>query len=150
MSDKSLKLRISIPPVEGIEDIPIAAIEVLATKMGFEPNNVQDIVQALTEACVNAILYSTSEMDVEIAVFATYNSLVLEVRDRGPGFNPDGVPTPDFDLMTEIGVENGGFGLHMIKALVDKVEIESSDQGTIIRMSKFLTSPDAHSLTPQS
>jgi serine/threonine-protein kinase RsbW len=37
-----------------------------------------------------------------------------------------------------MGVKNGGFGIHMIKALMDKVEIESSDQGTTIRMSKFL------------
>jgi len=148
MNDKSLKLKISIPPVEGIEDVPIAAVEILAVKMGFEPSRVQDIVQALTEACVNAILYSTSESDVEVLVTAMHSSLVLEVRDQGPGFNPDQVPVPDFELMTEIGVKNGGFGIHMIKSLVDKVEIESSTEGTTIRMSIFLN-PDSSSLAKQ-
>jgi serine/threonine-protein kinase RsbW len=151
MSDKPLKLRISIPPVSGVEDVPVAAVEVLARKMGFEPDRVQDIVQALTEACVNAIIYSNSdEMDVDITFIAMHNSLILEVRDRGPGFNPDSVPPPDFDLISEIGVKNGGFGIHMIKSLVDRVEIESSDQGTLIRMSTFLSSPDSSSLTPQT
>lgn len=131
--------------------MPVAAVEVLARKMGFEPDRVQDIVQALTEACVNAIIYSNSdEMDVDITFIAMHNSLILEVRDRGPGFNPDSVPPPDFDLISEIGVKNGGFGIHMIKSLVDRVEIESSDQGTLIRMSTFLSSPDSSSLTPQT
>ena len=141
MSEKPLELRISVPPVEGIEDIPIAAIEMLAVKMGFSPDAVQDVVQALTEALVNAILYSTSDFDVEVAVFASQNSLIVEVRDRGSGFDVDSVPPPDFDLISEIGVKNGGFGIHMIKALVDKVEIESTDQGTTVRMSKFLSIP---------
>jgi serine/threonine-protein kinase RsbW len=141
MSEKPLKLRIAIPPVEGIEDIPIAAVEILATKMGFGPVAVQDVVQALTEALVNAILYSTSDLDVEVVVFAAHTSLTVEVHDRGSGFDADSVPPPDFDLIAEIGVENGGFGIHMIKALVDKLEIESSDQGTTVRMSKFLSNP---------
>ncbi|AFY75234.1 anti-sigma regulatory factor (Ser/Thr protein kinase) [Synechococcus sp. PCC 7502] len=142
MSDKSLKLKISIPPVEGIEDIPIVAVELLAQKMGFDANRVQDIVQALTEACVNSILYSTTDDDIEVLVTALHGSLVLEVRDHGPGFNPDAVPSPDFDLISQIGVKNGGFGIHMIKSLVDKVEIESSEAGTTIRMSTFLKNSD--------
>ncbi len=138
MGDKSLKLLISIPPVEGIEDVPIAAVEVLACKMGFAPDQTQDIVQALTEACVNAIMYTNNDADVEIVVYATHDQLSLEVRDRGSGFNPDEVPTPDFDLIQQIGGGSGGFGLHMIKALVDQVEIDSSPNGTTIRMSKYL------------
>ncbi len=143
MSDKSLQLRISIPPVEGIEDVPIEAIRALASKMGFSPDCVQDIVQALTEACVNAILYSDNDADVEIVVSAARDCLIIEVHDCGSGFDPDSVPPPDFELISHVGVKNGGFGLHMIKALVDKVEIESSPQGTSIRMSKFLSKANA-------
>ncbi len=138
MGDKSLKLQISIPPVEGIEDIPIAAIEVLATKMGFSPDKTQDIVQALTEACVNAIMYTNNKADVEIVVYATHEALMLEVRDKGAGFNPEEIKPPDFELMQQVGGGAGGFGLHMIKALVDKLEIDSSPAGTTIRMSKYL------------
>jgi serine/threonine-protein kinase RsbW len=138
MGDKSLKLQISIPPVEGIEDIPIAAIEVLASKMGFSPDLAQDIVQALTEACVNAIMYTNNDADVDIVVYATHDSLMVEVRDKGKGFDPTSVPSPDFDLMQEVGGGAGGFGLHMIKSLVDKLEIDSGPTGTVIRMSKYL------------
>ncbi len=138
MGDKSLKLQISIPPVEGIEDIPIAAIEVLATKMGFSPDKTQDIVQALTEACVNAIMYTNNNADVEIVVYATHEALMLEVRDKGAGFNPEEIKPPDFELMQQVGGGAGGFGLHMIKSLVDKLEIDSSTAGTTIRMSKYL------------
>jgi serine/threonine-protein kinase RsbW len=138
MGNNSLKLRISIPPVEGIEDIPIAAIEVLAEKMGFAPDKIQDIVQALTEACINAIMYTNNGADVEIVVYAAHDALMIEVRDKGVGFDPDTIKSPDFELMQQVGGGSGGFGLHMIKALVDKVEIDSSPAGTTIRMSKYL------------
>jgi len=138
MGDRPLKLQISIPPIEGIEDIPIAAIEVLAGKMGFAPDKTQDIVQALTEACVNAIMYTNNNADVEIVVYATHDALMLEVRDKGVGFDPNNVKAPDFEIMQQMGGGSGGFGLHMIKALVDKVDIDSSPAGTTIRMSKYL------------
>ncbi|MFN3360268.1 MAG: ATP-binding protein [Pseudanabaenaceae cyanobacterium] len=142
MADTFIKMQISIPPIEGVEDIPVAAVEALAAKMGFSPDRVQDIAQALTEACVNAIIYSDSDADVEIVILACQNSLILEVRDKGPGFEPDAVPPPNFELISEMGVKNGGFGIHMIKALVDKLEIESSNKGTVVRMSTFLSKAD--------
>jgi serine/threonine-protein kinase RsbW len=139
MSDTLIKLRISIPPVEGVEDAPIAAVAALAHKMGFSESRVQDIIQALTEACVNSILYTTpSEVDIEVLVAMSENSLIIEVRDQGPGFNPENVKPPNFEEIAEKGVKNGGFGLHMIKELVDKVEIESSEFGTVVRMCAYL------------
>jgi serine/threonine-protein kinase RsbW len=140
MSDTLIKLRISIPPVEGVEDAPIAAVAALAHKMGFSEDRVQDIIQALTEACVNSILYTTpSEVDIEVMVAMSEKSLMIEVRDQGPGFNPDNVKEPNFEEISEMGTKNGGgFGIHMIKGLVDKVEIESSRKGTIVRMYAYL------------
>ncbi|NJK58980.1 MAG: ATP-binding protein [Oscillatoriales cyanobacterium SM2_1_8] len=136
--EEPVTFRIAIPPIEGVEDVPIAAVQVLASKMGFSEDRVQDIVQALTEACVNSILYSVSDADIEIMATAEPKSLMVEVSDRGPGFDPESVQSPDFETMTEIGVKSGGFGIHMIKALVDKVEIESSPEGTTVRMYAFL------------
>ncbi len=139
MAERLVKMQMTIPPIEGIEDVPVAAVEALAAKMGFSPDRVQDIAQALTEACVNAIIYSESDADVEVTMLARQNSLILEVRDQGPGFEPDQVPSPNFEIISELGVKNGGFGIHMIKALVDQLEIESSKQGTVVRMSTFLS-----------
>ncbi len=136
--EEPVTFRIAIPPIEGVEDVPIAAVQVLASKMGFSEDRVQDIVQALTEACVNAILYSVSDADIEVMAKADPKMLMVEVADRGPGFDPDSVQAPDFEAMAEIGVKSGGFGIHMIKALVDKVEIESSPAGTTVRMYAFL------------
>lgn len=139
MSESLIKLRISIPPVEGVEDAPIAAVAALAHKMGFSEDRVQNIIQALTEACVNSILYTTpSEIDIEVVVTMTESSMIIEVRDQGPGFDPGNVMPPNFDEIMSNGTKNGGFGLHMIKELVDKLEIESSSTGTIVRMSAFL------------
>jgi serine/threonine-protein kinase RsbW len=145
MAERLVKMQMTIPPIEGIEDVPVAAVEALATKMGFSPDRVQDIAQALTEACVNAIIYSESDADVEVVMLACQNSLILEVRDQGPGFEPDEIPAPNFELISELGVKNGGFGIHMIKALVDQLEIESSSKGTVVRMSTFLSKSENQS-----
>jgi len=145
MAERLVKMQMTIPPIEGIEDVPVAAVEALATKMGFSPDRVQDIAQALTEACVNAIIYSESDADVEVVMLACQNSLILEVRDQGPGFEPDDVPAPNFEMISELGVKNGGFGIHMIKALVDQLEIESSSKGTVVRMSTFLSKSENQS-----
>ncbi|MGQ9865004.1 MAG: ATP-binding protein [Pseudanabaenaceae cyanobacterium] len=136
--DEPVTFRIAIPPIEGVEDVPIAAVQVLASKMGFSEARVQDIVQALTEACVNSILYSVSDADIEVMAKADPKSLMVEVSDRGPGFDPNSVTAPDFETIAEIGVKSGGFGIHMIKSLVDQVEIESSPAGTTVRMYAFL------------
>ena len=59
-------------------------------------------------------------------------SLTFTVSDNGMGFEPDSVTAPQLN-----GEQVGGFGLFIIKSLMDQVEIVSRrGLGTSIRMVK--------------
>jgi serine/threonine-protein kinase RsbW len=61
--------------------------------------------------------------------------LVFTVTDRGVGFEPEAVAMPDLN-----GKQLGGFGLFIIKSLMDRVEIISErGSGTSITMIKNLS-----------
>src|SRR5262245_4256691 len=74
-----------------------AAVKDVAAKMGFGERDAHGIELAVHEAVINAILHGNrgdagKRVEVEIAVEA--DGLVIEVRDRGAGFDPAGVPSP--------------------------------------------------------
>ena len=56
------------------------------------------------------------------------------MRDRGPGFDPDSVPVvPDAEAPERMFFENG-LGLPLMRRLVDKTDIETGDEGTLVRL----------------
>ena len=68
------------------------------------------------------------------------NRLEIMVADHGGRFNLEQVKEEIGPYQQEDNVENlreGGFGLFLIDALMDKVEIKS-DHGVIVLMTKYL------------
>ena len=82
----------------------------------FEPEDVYDLKLAVTEAATNVIRHTTV------------------VVDRGGGF--------DVGELTEEPGEHGGFGLAVIRSLVDEVILDSSPEGTRLKMIRRATLPD--------
>ena len=62
--------------------------------------------------------------------------LEIEVRDRGQGFDAEGVESPTPQKTFEER-RRRGWGLHIIKSLMDEVEITSGEWGTRILMRKY-------------
>lgn len=97
----------------------------------IEPH-VEDIVSATHEACKNSLLHNPeNECPVDVICRVLKNRVVLEVTDRGNGFDPEILPPspPDPEALD-------GRGLLIIYALMDKVEAETGEHGTRIRMQK--------------
>lgn len=92
-----------------------------------------DIVSATHEACKNAVVHNPgSDEPVDVVCEVLDDSVVVEVADRGQGFDADrvlhaGAPEPD-------AVE--GRGIFMIYSLMDAVETETGSNGTRITMQK--------------
>jgi serine/threonine-protein kinase RsbW len=97
-----------------------AQAELIAKRMNFQPDRIQDIKSAVGEACDNAIEHGSSQRGVDIRYKIKGPNLIIEVEDYGPGFEPDAVgidlPSPFIE---------GGRGLFLIKSLVDDAEIIS-------------------------
>lgn len=99
----------------------------------IEPH-IEDIVSATHEACKNSLLHNPrNESPVDVICKVLKNRVVIEVLDRGSGFDPEILPPspPDPEALE-------GRGLLIIYALMDKVEAETGEHGTIIRMQKKL------------
>lgn len=93
----------------------------------------QDIDLAVSEAVSNAIRHSNSPKDSSIALRLISNGtkLIIEVEDTGSGFDFELIQTPDLDVPQE-----GGYGLFLIKQVMDSVKYERRQDGNILTMEK--------------
>ncbi len=87
---------------------------------GFEPEDIYDLKLAVTEAVTNVIRHAAvKSYEVEYRVLA--RTVEVTVTDVGGGFNvADLTGTPD---------EQGGFGLTVIRNLVDELVLDSTKGG---------------------
>jgi len=105
----------------------------IVTPLGFPESSLFDIKVALGEALANAVrhgLPGDGEGKVKVDVIAYPDRVVLEVMDNGAGF--DGTHTGSDDLYAP-----NGRGIMFMRALMDKVEYDSSPLGgTLVRLTK--------------
>lgn len=96
-----------------------------------------EIEVSLYEALANAVEHGCGhdpEKRVEVIVACDeHKGMVIVVRDPGPGFNPESVPSP---VVGENIYADGGRGIFLINQLMDEVRFEKN--GTEIWMIKGL------------
>jgi serine/threonine-protein kinase RsbW len=93
---------------------------------GLEPDEVYDLKLAVTEAVTNVIRHASVE-SYEIEYRMLPSGIEVSVTDTGGGFSIA-------DLTAEPG-EHGGFGLAVIRNLVDELVLDSTrDGGTRLKM----------------
>jgi len=100
---------------------------------GFGPEDVYDLKLAVTEAATNVIRHAAVESyEVEYRVLP--QAVEITVIDTGGGFNvADLTRAPD---------GQGGFGLAVIRDLVDELVLDSTEGGgTRLKMIRRTTSP---------
>ena len=125
-----------IPMSTDAELIAAHAVEQIARRVNFAPEAINQIKLALVEACINAAEHSLSPDRKIYQRFRVENDkLVVTVASRGV------VPA---NLAGQNGGANGngksrrGWGLKLIKTLMDEVEFEHVDDGTQLRMTKYI------------
>lgn len=105
-----------------------------AREAGFSREALDDIEIAVGEAVTNAILYgspsATSQIVISYGYVAADQSLEIEVRDQGRGFDPALIH--DSDNTDSLG----GRGIRLMRALMDSVLLHYTGQGMIVRLSK--------------
>ena len=127
-------VRLVLPRRPHVELEAGQAVETLGLKAGFSHDTLAEVRLAVVEACLNALEYGSGEIEVELAAH-TDGSPWLEVRivDHGPGFDPDLVPRPQ--LRSKLRSERKrGWGLELMRRLMDEVEINSRPGRTQVRM----------------
>jgi serine/threonine-protein kinase RsbW len=131
-----------IPMGADTELIAAHTVEQIARRVNFVREEINQIKTALVEACINAAEHSLSPERKIYQRFRVENDrLVVTVASRGvvPAVlaSEDG---QEFIAQNEgEGVKSRrGWGLKLIQTLMDEVEFERVDDGTQLRMTKYL------------
>lgn len=114
---------------------------VLAAAAAIDPDSrddrIDDLRVAVSEAVTNAVeSHKTAGTDshVEVRCLTQGHQVEVTVRDKGPGFDPDTVPVvPDAGSPDRMFFEHG-LGIPLMRRLVDKTDIETGDDGTLVRL----------------
>lgn len=118
----------------------------IASRMGFTYEDIEDMKIAISEAVTNVVEHAyENEQQGELRIgFGVYeNKIEMMVADRGESFNFNEVKDRigPMTVMSEIKpvtqMREGGFGLYLINALMDKVEIDN-EEGVVVLMTKYL------------
>jgi serine/threonine-protein kinase RsbW len=107
----------------------------VARRHNFKPKPINQIKTALVEACINAAEHSLS-LDRKIYQKFTVEDdrITITVSNRGLRLQDKSAAT---ERATEAGGERRGWGLRLMKTLMDEVKIERVDDGTRITMTKY-------------
>lgn len=129
-------VELQIPSSPGCEKRAMEAAAELAYQAGAGEETVRNLATAVAEACLNAMEHAHG-FDPHLSVKLTFrfgrSLLEVDIVDLGPPFNlPSGKPS----LGNKIeGIEQTrGWGLYLIKNMVDKVELRRLPDGNLLRL----------------
>jgi len=124
------KVELHIPSVMGYEKIAMECAASMAKKMGFTEDRIEDLKTAVAEACLNAIEHGNkmdSSTKVGITLTVEESKLQVSVKDQGKGI--DQILTPSIENKVGGKDKPRGWGIFLIKGLVNEVSFEPSPEG---------------------
>ncbi len=113
-------------------------IESTLQSYGTDESTIADIAISVSELVNNAIEHgskSGTAKEVTVEINRQNDKVQIRVRDRGNGFDPEQLDDPlaDENLLKEVGR-----GIFIVKSLMDSVDIQTSDKGTTITITKAI------------
>jgi serine/threonine-protein kinase RsbW len=129
-----IKLTLALPRDEVSVPVVRRVLRASMTVLGVRPDIIADIELALTEAVTNVLDHAAASDEYEVSAGIDGSACVIEVVDRGHGFDGSGHGHESADP----GAEEGR-GIQLMRALVDKVEFSSRPHvGTVVHLEKQL------------
>ncbi len=114
-----------------------------------------NLMTAFRELLLNAMEHGAGfdpEKVIEVSAARTARAIVYYFRDPGPGFSRadlahaavghgDGNPIAHFDTRMAMGLRPGGFGILLVRSLVD--ELVYNERGNEVILVKYTDRPEA-------
>ncbi len=134
MVEKNVDL--SIPMLPDMEITATAVAESLGVFIGLDQDKIEEVKIALIEACINAFEHSKSlERRIDLNFQITDRGLRVLISDGGEGFNIAEAQARIAEKR-EKGLPRG-WGLTLMGELMDEMDIDTSEGGTLITMIKY-------------
>lgn len=134
---KANEYEMIVPMGDDTEMIAAHAVEEIARRHDFQPRAINQIKTALVEACINASEHSHSPDRKIYQKFTVEDDrIIITISNRGVK-----IPTNKMDEAAQAIEPNEGrrgWGLKLMRNLMDEVKFEQVDDGTRISMVKYL------------
>jgi serine/threonine-protein kinase RsbW len=135
------EVTLTLPMLPDMEIAASKTATALAEFMEMSSDKIDEVRMAVIEACINSFEHSKADdRKVEIRFVVLGNDdpqrLQITIRDSGVGFVPEAVEQPKIEEKL-VAANKRGWGLTIIKGLMDEVEIHSGADGTTVVMSKL-------------
>jgi len=129
-----------VPMGDDNEMLAATTVEQVARRLAFPPAAINQIKTAIVEACINASEHSHSpDQKIYQRFRVESDKLVVTISSRGVlPKNVGSGSSPSITNNNEAAEERRGWGLKLIRTLMDEVEFERVDEGTSLRMIKYL------------
>jgi serine/threonine-protein kinase RsbW len=135
------EISLTIPVAPDMEIVATAQAAAVGEFIEMPRDKIDEVKLALVEACINAFEHAQARDDRVHLTFRVGQEdarefLEVEVLDQGKGFDQKSIETPSAEK-TFSGRQKRGWGLQIIRSLMDSVAISSSEEGTRILMRKY-------------
>ena len=132
--EPEFEMEMVIPRIADVELVAARALEQLAENLAIEAPAIGKLKVALVEACINAFEHGGAR-DGRVRLVFTVDGRRLEIRVENRGRPLSALPPP-----AAAGRESRGrgWGLTLIRELVDEVSLEPREDGVCLLMVKYL------------
>jgi serine/threonine-protein kinase RsbW len=133
------QMDLTLPMAPDIEIAAARAAGNLARELGMSAEKIDEMAHAIIEACINAREHSGSaDNRIYVRFVGSHGNgnprIDVWISDRGTGFNLGEARARRQQLGT---AHKRGWGLQIIEAHMDEVDISTSADGTTIHMVKY-------------
>lgn len=128
----SLTLGSSLESVDTVEQ----TAEDFAQRAGFDCDTVPNIVMAVREATINAVMHGNAynpDKRITASFETSSDCLTVRIADQGSGLDPSTLPDP---LAPENLLRGSGRGIFLIRAFMDEVHFRQLHPGTELTLIK--------------
>ncbi len=112
------------------------AVEAFGHEHGLAGDLVHRLSLALDEVVANVVRHAHDEAGmhrIDVRLWLDGDLVVAEVEDGGRPFDPLQAPPPDLDAPVE-DRPVGGLGLHILRAVMDRLSYERRGDRNVLRM----------------
>ena len=121
----------SVPSEPGNERLAMETVAEAVRDLDIRGENLERLKTAVAEATMNAMEHGNkyrAEVPVEVVVLVEDRDLMVRITDRGSGPPPSqGGDAPDLEAKLEGMQTPRGWGLFLIKSMVDEMSITGDD-----------------------
>ena len=129
-------VELKLPILKNMELVATQTSEVVSKHMNLSDDQAGEISMALIEACINAFEHSESKSEIYIHFMISDDQLTIKVIDKGKGFDSSKIKIPEIEKKINSNERKRGWGIMLIKELMDSVDFESDHTGTTLTMVK--------------